>query len=408
MRRLASVLLLLAALAPQAARAQFVHVQAAPATPALVPTRDAVLGYHLSPATGEAIDVRVALRAGGKALRMDLPDHTYMLAVMATRSLTLVVPLERTALELPWTDGPQPLFTLDDKARYTKKGDATIAGQKCTNWDSIGERGRATVCVTPDGVILRSTSVDAMGRRNLVEAFAIRYEALADSDFLVPQTLRAPRRSPAGGAQVRFVLLAALSAAAPAMAQPAPRTQPTRDVVVTYRVEGEATSRIPGGLPGPVRLSWDAAGQRVRAEAEGRSQVALLDLRNRTATGFDTGLRVTLPMPIRPSDIQPLTLENARLTPRGRDTVAGIPCTLYAIEGRSPGTVCLSADGVPLKGQGDIDGRPGRFTALTVAYGPLPPSLFTVPPGYMALDGIAGRLGGAGGVNLRDLLGGVR
>jgi hypothetical protein len=211
---------------------------------------------------------------------------------------------------------------------------------------------------------------------------------------------------------VSLALMAALIAT-PALAQSAPRTQPSRDVMVVYRIEGEAARAIPGGLSGPVRLSWDAAGQRVRAEAEGRSQVALLDLRNHTATGYDTALRVALPMPIRPSDIQPLTLENARLTPRGRDVVAGIPCTVYAVAGRSPGTVCLSADGVPLRGEGDIDRRPGSFTALSVAYGPLPPSLFTVPPGTMALDGvagIAGRLGGGGGggLNLRDLLGGAR
>jgi hypothetical protein len=196
--RLAGLLLLAAlapgagVLAPSAARAQ--------AAPPFVPTRDAVLGYHLAPATGEAIDVRVALRAGGKGLRMDLPDQTYMLALPATRSLTLIVPLERTALDLPWTDGPQPLFTLDEKARYTKKADATVAGQRCTNWDAVGERGRSTVCVTPDGVILRSVGTDPLGRRNLIEAFAIKYEGLAESDFQVPsgfeRLVAAPREAP--------------------------------------------------------------------------------------------------------------------------------------------------------------------------------------------------------------------
>lgn len=192
MIRLLAWLLLLAAVAPQAARAQ--------AAPAMVPSRDALVGYHLAPATGEAIDVRVALRAGGKGLRMDLPDQTYMLATTATRNVVLVVPLEQTALELPWTDGPQPLFTLDDKARYTKKADATVAGQRCTNWDTVGERGRSTVCVTGDGVILRSAATDPLGRRNLIEAFAIRYEGLADSDFQVPQNFErlvaAPREAP--------------------------------------------------------------------------------------------------------------------------------------------------------------------------------------------------------------------
>ena len=206
--------------------------------------------------------------------------------------------------------------------------------------------------------------------------------------------------------------------AVPAAAQPAirpttpaaPRIQPVRDVVVTYRVEGQALSIVPGGIPGPVRLSWDAAGQRVRAETEGRSQVALIDLRSHTGQAFDTSLRVVLPLPLRPADLQPLTLEGARLVPRGKEVVAGLTCTAYIVEtGKAPGSVCLTPDGVPLRGRGDVDGKPGVFTALSVSYGPLPPALFMVPSGYIALGsgstgglaGMAGKLGGIG--DLRSL-----
>lgn len=195
-----------------------------------------------------------------------------------------------------------------------------------------------------------------------------------------------------------------LLAAIPAFAQPPPRLQPTRDVVVVYRVEGPAASRIPGGLPGPVKLSWDAAGQRVRAEAEGRSQVALLDLRARTGQVIDTTLRVVLPLPIRPQDLQPLTLEGARLAPRGREVIAGLPCTAYAVEtGHAPGSACITADGVPLRGQGEVDGRPGSFVALSVTFGPLPPQLFAAPPGYIALGSGNGSGGGNALGDLRTL-----
>ena len=154
--------------------------------PSIMPTRDAVVGYHLAPATGEAIDVRVSFQAGGRALRMDLPDHSFMVATPGDKRLVLVVPLEQTAMELPWTDGPQPLFLLDERMRFTRKAEATVAGQRCTLWDAVLERTRATVCVTADGVLLRSQSQDPMGRRNLIEAFAIRYQALVESDFAVP------------------------------------------------------------------------------------------------------------------------------------------------------------------------------------------------------------------------------
>lgn len=198
------------------------------------------------------------------------------------------------------------------------------------------------------------------------------------------------------------LLLAAipLGAASQPASQPAPRppTLPTRDVTVRYEVEGEATSLLPGGLPGPVTLSWDAAAARVRAEGQGRNQVAVLDLRTRQGQVFDTKLRIVLPLQLKPGSLEPLTLNGARLTPTGNDTVAGLPCTSYTVAGRTPGTVCLSPDGVPLRGTGQVEGKPGRFTALSVTYGALSPALFAPPPGYMQLGD-----GRGGGLDLRGL-----
>ena len=202
-----------------------------------------------------------------------------------------------------------------------------------------------------------------------------------------------------------------LAAAAPAP----PLVQPSRDVVGTYVVEGQATSLVPGGIPGPVRLSWDAAGQRLRVEVTGRNQVALIDLKAHSGQAIDPGLRVVLPLPVRASDLQPLTLEGARLTRTGRDVVAGLACTVYAVDGGGrPGTVCLTPDGVPLRGQGEFNGKPGTFRATAISYGALPPALFTVPSGYITLNGsggggLGGAIGsalgggGAGGLDLRSL-----
>ena len=202
----------------------------------------------------------------------------------------------------------------------------------------------------------------------------------------------------------------------PAMAQPAPATTPLRDVVVTYQLDGEAPAALPGGLSGPVTLSWDAAGQRLRAEADGRSQVALVDLRARSGQAIDTALRIVLPLRIRARDMEPLLLDGTRLQPRGRDHVAGLTCTTYAFDSKQgPGTVCLTPDGVPLRGEGRVGGKPGRFTALAVHYGDLPGDLFVVPRDYLAvggdgrsagLAGLAQRLGGNAGMqDLRNLLG---
>lgn len=190
-------------------------------------------------------------------------------------------------------------------------------------------------------------------------------------------------------AAAALLLSGGVAVAQPAM-RPGPLLQPSRDVTVLYRVDGGATKLVPGGLERPVKLYWDAGGERLRAELEGRSQVALIDLRSHVGQVIDTALRVALPLRIRTEDLQVLSMEGARLTPRGHAVLAGLGCTQYRVEtGRAPGSACITADGVPLQGEGEVQGRPGRFTAVSVSYGPLSPGLFTVPAGYMAL-GVGG------------------
>ena len=174
--------LLLAAAAPPAAP------PAAPAAdhPLLAPSRDAVVAYHVAAAGGEPINIRVGFRAGGKALRVDLPDASYLLAFPLLHEVTMVVPLERTTADLGWADGPQSLFLLDDRMRFTRKADATIAGQKCALWDAALGDDHHTVCVTADGIVLRNQSQDSRGRRNMVEALLVRYEPVPDVAFQVP------------------------------------------------------------------------------------------------------------------------------------------------------------------------------------------------------------------------------
>ena len=187
-----------------------------------------------------------------------------------------------------------------------------------------------------------------------------------------------------GYALAYAVVAAAGSLAAAAMAQDRPLIQPSRDVSVKYRVEGAAEAIVPGGISNALRLSWDAAGQRLRAEPEGRSQAIILDLRTHSAQVVDTVLRSALTLPVRDGDLQPLTLEGARLTRRNEAVVAGLPCTNWAVQSsRGSGTVCLTADGVALRADGDVDGRHGTFTAFDVSYGPVRDELFRVPAEFM-------------------------
>ena len=148
------------------------------------PTRDALIAYRVVPAAGEAITVGVAMRAGGKGFRMDLPDQTYILAEPAIHTILLVVPLEHTVLDMPWTDGPQTLFLVDEQQQFAKRNEISIAGLRCTVWEA--EEKHASLCVTVSGLILRNESQDDQGRRNLVEATQVRFQSLPPAAFAIP------------------------------------------------------------------------------------------------------------------------------------------------------------------------------------------------------------------------------
>lgn len=187
---------------------------------------------------------------------------------------------------------------------------------------------------------------------------------------------------------MRRVLLSlvAVLGAAPLSARAAPPTLPTRDVSVTYRLQGAVRDAVPGGLPDTVRLAWDAGGRRLRIEPEGRQQVLLVDLNAPRAELIDNGMHGVLTLPMRAKDIEPLMLQDATLTPRGHAVVAGLGCTEYDVAAkRGRGVVCLTADGVALRGNGTVDGKQGGFTATSVVPGKVPAASFEPPPGYMHL-----------------------
>ncbi len=190
----------------------------------------------------------------------------------------------------------------------------------------------------------------------------------------------------------RLLILLVLSG--PAFAQPKPTLPPVRDMAVTYRAEGAAADIVPGARgDGAVRLLWSAAGQMLRVEADGRPQSLLVDLGRQQAHVIDTGLRSAVLLPVRSRDLDALTLQGAKTTKRGEERIAGLGCTVWDVESaHGTGTVCITADGVPLRATGIYDGHRGSFTATSVSLTPQPADRFKVPAGYFSLDlpGLAG------------------
>lgn len=159
---------------------------AAPERPPLAPTREASVLYRIGASNSPPSEVRVTIKANGKVLRIDMPDNTYMLITPAEQQMALVVPGELMVLDMPYQPGLQDQFLLSPRMRFTKRGPETVAGLRCVGWDMVLDGTRAIMWITDDGVLLRSVSLDAQGRRNLIEAVSVSYTPAAAADFLPP------------------------------------------------------------------------------------------------------------------------------------------------------------------------------------------------------------------------------
>ncbi|WP_419896821.1 hypothetical protein [Roseomonas sp. USHLN139] len=178
--------------------------------------------------------------------------------------------------------------------------------------------------------------------------------------------------------------LAALLLALPAAAQqPAPaQLRPQRDVAVTYRL---TTGNRP---PQTVTASWLTTAQRLRVEPPGLPGWILLDLPSSQARMVMDSTRMVVRLPGKgPWPMLDRLPPGARMTAAGSATVAGLRCTNWQVASREGnGEVCLTADGVMLRGSGVHDGQQGSLEATAVAYGAQDPARFQVPPGYQAVS----------------------
>ena len=181
-----------------------------------------------------------------------------------------------------------------------------------------------------------------------------------------------------------FLALAVLSTGAQAQTptQARPPSFPTRDVVVSYRVLGNASPQVPREFT----VAALAAEGRLRMESPSMPAWALADRRTgRTEMVMDS-MRVVTPSPVRQDEAMRYLrmVESAGLTRTGTATQAGTRCTNYRFdEGGQRGTACLTADGVLLRG---VNERGEGLEATRVEYARQDPSRFRVPEGYRRVD----------------------
>ncbi len=173
----------------------------------------------------------------------------------------------------------------------------------------------------------------------------------------------------------------------PGLAVAQPRLLPAADVTATYQLGGALADQIPGGASDGVRLQWDAAGQRLRADPVRRPGYAILDLGRRVAQLVFPQQSSVLELPLRGGDPQTLLAgADVRFTRRGTGRVLGLDCTEWRVQSRKlSGTGCVTEDGVVLRADVTYDGRPGTATATALSREATPPERFAIPSTYFRL-----------------------
>jgi hypothetical protein len=172
------------------------------------------------------------------------------------------------------------------------------------------------------------------------------------------------------------VFAVALALSAPAAAQDRPVFPPTRDVAVTYQAD------IAAAAPHEIVLRYSAARDRARLDG-GLPGYVLVDLKSGHASIVFEQIGMMMDAPRNAGVDQALVLENGRdFVRKGRDTVAGLRCTIWAVTAEdATGTACVTADGVVLRASGhDRKGRTGSLVATRVQYEPQDGALFLPPP----------------------------
>lgn len=169
--------------------------------PQLRPTRDVAVTYRVQSGSQTPQTVPAAWLTSAQRLRLEPPGMPgWVLADLPASRAQMVMDSTRMVMRLPGK-GPWPaLDRVPPGARMTPAGSATVAGLRCNAWQISAKEGEGTVCLTPDGVLLRASG-QYDGRQGTLEATQVTYGPQDPTRFQVPpgyQGVNLPQGLPPG------------------------------------------------------------------------------------------------------------------------------------------------------------------------------------------------------------------
>ncbi len=159
--------------------------------PQLVPTRDADISYKITRPNQPAIVERRRWLAGEHLERVDGPDKSATIFDRDKSEIILLNPAKRSFRKLEGTGRrpPEP----EAGVALRRGAELVIAGLHCAEWTWTADTETHTVCVTPEGVLLRLV-IDG---RTIIEARSVHFAPQKAELFQVPSSYT-PALAPEG------------------------------------------------------------------------------------------------------------------------------------------------------------------------------------------------------------------
>jgi hypothetical protein len=161
--------------------------------PLLLPTRDVEISYKITERHQRPIAERVRWSASEHLERVDGPNKSSSIFDHNSRGVTLLNGASRTYRKLE--NAPRQLLEPEPGAVLKRGNDSVVAGLPCTDWSWTEDVEKHTVCVTPDGVVLRLVVDES---KTVMEARSVHYAPQSADLFRVPPSY-APALAPEGG-----------------------------------------------------------------------------------------------------------------------------------------------------------------------------------------------------------------
>lgn len=180
----------------------------------------------------------------------------------------------------------------------------------------------------------------------------------------------------------KLATLVAALAAVPAVVWARPLMLPIHDVVVEYHTRGMVPGPQ-GTLTSTVMVRFAGSGDRLRVDGPYGGFYALVDVDDARMIMVMPEQRIYVDQPADPDLMALLQSDDMSFQKIGTERVAGLECTDYTISINGHyGQVCLTDDGILLRGQIEDADRQPELNAVSVSYTPQASDLFEIPDGF--------------------------